>query len=122
MAHEDQFTAIGPIQSGSGAPFSAFSTRFTDPPFAYGVNVQGKNCGVYANVSNGGNRDIPTDIAIGIGVCGVGDLTGVAGECNDVEGAAGVRGVAGRRGVGVIGKAYPPGPGRSSRSQLASSA
>jgi hypothetical protein len=46
MAHDDQFTAQGPANSGSGFPFTAFSTKASD--MRYGVNLQATEVGVYA--------------------------------------------------------------------------
>ena len=59
MAHDDQFTALGPPSSGSGFPFSAFSTSATG--MEYGVNAQGGRCGVYGesvNFESGRESDV----------------------------------------------------------------
>lgn len=51
MAHDDQFTALGPPSASSGFPRSAFSTKATG--MVYGGNVQGVRAGLYAESSRG---------------------------------------------------------------------
>src|SRR4051794_23736183 len=114
MAHDDQFTAVGPPLSGSGKPFSAFSSKAAG--MAYGANVQGVRAGVYAeSVQAETNRD--ADVP-GVGVYGVGENFGVFGKINPsapgvaapgVE-VAGVYGQHHRGRSGVIGAAMPSGP------------
>ena len=106
MAHDDQFTALGPPSSGSGFPFSAFSTSATG--MEYGVNAQGGRCGVYGesvNFESGRESDVQ-----GVGVHGFGENFGVFGNGN--RGIAGVFGQHNRRrGVGIIGASMRGGTG-----------
>jgi hypothetical protein len=108
MAHDDQFTAVGPPLSGSGFPRSGFSTRATG--MVYGLNVQGDRCGVYGE-SGGLDSDRESDVE-GVGVCGEGrgfgifgkapnGLAGVYGQHND--GRMGVIGAVMRGGTAVLG-------------------
>ena len=78
--HEDQFSAIGPAQSGSSFPYAGFSNQATNKPETtnnYGVNVIGTECGVYGeSLKNQSRRRTEK----GTGVCGKGDKCGVFGQ------------------------------------------
>jgi hypothetical protein len=114
MAHDDQFTAVGPPLAGSGKPRSAFSSKAAG--MVYGANVQGVRAGVYGE-SVRAETDRDADVP-GTGVHGVGDNFGVFGKINPsapgvadrgVE-VAGVYGQHHRGRSGVVGAAMPPGP------------
>ena len=95
MADEDnQFLAVGPREPSSDPPsypdFAAFATAWTDPPFEFGVNVEGQRCGVYASTLHGGDRQ-PMPGASGAGVYASGQSTGVFGIAREEHGI-GVRG------------------------------
>src|SRR6266704_3638855 len=105
MAHDDQFTAVGPPLAGSGKPFSGFSTSATG--MVYGLNVQGDRCGVYGESLRGeGNRESFNE---GVGVHGSGENFGVVGSGN--RGIAGVYGQNQSGRIGAIGAAAPDGTG-----------
>jgi hypothetical protein len=105
---ESQFIATGPIETDSDPHFAAFSTGWTNPEFAYGANVQGGVCGVYASALHGGDRSAPQNVPKGMGVCAIGFRTGVYAETR--EGGVGVRGESlggpepgeGVRGIGSV--------------------
>jgi hypothetical protein len=110
---ENQFLATGPREASSNPPsypdFAAFATAWTDPPFEYGVNVEGQKCGVYASTLHGGDRQPQADL-VDAGVCGLGHSTGVVGvgsRPQDEEGRP--RG----HGIGVRGRChgFPHGEG-----------
>ncbi len=107
----DEFTATGPAQSGSGFPFSAFSSKATG--MVYGVNVQGDKAGVYGeSVGAATDRQSPIER---VGVCGVGDMFGVLGMIHRRPGNPGLAGVIGQHkgaGVGMIGAALTLPDGR----------
>lgn len=105
MAHDDQFTAVGPSNTGSGFPRAGFSTKASD--MVYGVNVQGTRCGVFGEsvrVSSGRESTVE-----GVGVHGFGENFGIFGNGN--RGIAGVFGEHNRNGVGVIGAVMRGGTG-----------
>lgn len=105
MAHDDQFTAVGPPLAGSGFPRSGFSTRAT--AMVYGLNVQGDRCGVYGeSVRVDGDRESDNE---GVGVYGFGENFGVVGNGN--RGIAGVYGQNNRGRIGAIGAAMRGGIG-----------
>ena len=106
MAHEDQFTAIGPANEGSGFPRAAFSTKASD--MVYGANVAGERCGVYGESALPFESDREADVP-GVGVCGVGQNFGVWGKAS--PGIAGVFGQHNRGGIGIIGAAMEGGTG-----------
>jgi hypothetical protein len=105
MAHEDQFTATGPPLSGSGKPFSAFSSKATG--MVYGLNVQGNRCGVYGeSVTVDSQRESDVE---GVGVHGFGQGFGIFGNGN--PGIAGVYGQNNRGRIGAIGAVMRGGTG-----------
>src|SRR6266508_1078894 len=106
MAHDDQFTAIGPANEGSGFPRAAFSTNSSD--MVYGANVAGERCGVYGESALPINSDREADVP-GVGVCGVGQNFGVWGK--GTPGIAGVFGQHNQGGTGIIGAAIRGGTG-----------
>lgn len=106
MAHDDQFTALGPSNTGSGFPRAAFSTSASD--MVYGVNVAGERCGVYGEslIPQGSDRE--ADVT-GVGVFGAGENFGVFGKGG--PGISGVFGQHNRGGTGIIGAAMRGGTG-----------
>jgi hypothetical protein len=102
MAHDDQFTALGPPLAGSGHPRTAFSTKATG--MEYGGNMQGVTAGLYAQspeTDTAREADVP-----GVGVFGVGDNFGIFGKTEPSPGRPGIAGLFGqhnRGGVGAIG-------------------
>lgn len=106
MAHDDQFTAIGPANEGSGFPRAAFSTKSSD--MVYGANVAGERCGVYGESALPVNSDREADVE-GVGVFGVGQNFGVFGK--GTPGIAGVFGQHNHGGAGIIGAAMRGGTG-----------
>ena len=106
MAHDDQFTALGPSNTGSGFPRTAFSTHASD--MVYGVNVAGERCGVYGESALPVPSDREADVE-GVGVFGVGKNFGVFGKAT--PGIAGVFGQHNRSGIGIIGAAIRGGGG-----------
>src|SRR5436190_14852489 len=97
MMHKDQFTAIGPSNTGAGFSRAAFSTKGNLAPpsrFTHGVNVEGTECGVYGNCEGGPGR---TPGHVGVGLWGDGLVSGVHGRGN-----VGVRGEG--RSAGVEGE------------------
>jgi hypothetical protein len=108
MAHEDQFTAVGPPFTGSGFPRSGFSTKATG--MVYGVNVAGDRCGVL-----GSDDPFPRDSIENVGVQGnSGKGVGVHGHSDDSTGVWGWTnkgwGVHGHSNTntGVFGHSGPP--------------
>src|SRR5215207_6659827 len=105
MAHDDQFTAVGPPLTGSGFPRSGFSTRATG--MVYGLNVQGGRCGVYGeSVTVSTDRESTVE---GVGVHGFGEGFGIFGNGN--RGIAGVYGQNNRGRMGAIGAVMGGGTG-----------
>src|SRR3954468_1744096 len=99
MAHDDQFTAVGPPLTGSGKPRSAFSSKATG--MIYGVNVQGDRAGVYGeSVRADTGRESDVD---GVGTYGVGDNFGVFGKTDPSPGRPGLAGVYGQHNRGGVG-------------------
>ena len=108
MAHENEFTALGPSDTHSGFPRAGFSTSASD--MVYGANVVGQRCGVYGeSVSSvGSNRESNVP---GVGVHGRGENFGVVGDGPGIAAVyghgnrsqAGVLGSAMRGGIGVVG-------------------
>ncbi|ANT39960.1 hypothetical protein P9Z39_22870 [Bacillus thuringiensis] len=99
MPHDDQYTAVGPPLAGSGFPFAAFSTKTIK--MEYGINVQGKQCGVYGEGFTNPSNDRFTPVP-GIGVCGRGENFGVFGD--GFQGIVGVVGQHNRKNrAGVVG-------------------
>jgi len=112
MAHDDQFTATGPAFEGAGFSRAAFSTNRVGTNSTYGVNVQGKFCGVYGESGIENSRREATQHTENVGVCGVALTYGVfgrgfttAGVYGEIEGGgAGVVGESkGGAGIGVVG-------------------
>jgi hypothetical protein len=105
MAHDDQFTAVGPPLAGSGFPRSGFSTKATG--MVYGVNVQGDRCGVYGeSVTVETQRESTVER---VGVHGFGQSFGVFGNGN--PGIGGVYGQNNRGRIGTIGAVMRGGTG-----------
>ncbi|CAM5651294.1 hypothetical protein BOQ63_039740 [Streptomyces viridifaciens] len=102
MAHDDQFTAVGPPLDGSGHPRTAFSTKATG--MEYGGNMQGVRAGLYAQSPE---TDTAREADVeGVGVFGVGDNFGIFGKTDPSPGRPGIAGLFGqhnRGGVGAIG-------------------
>jgi hypothetical protein len=109
--HEDQFTATGPPLSGSGVPFSAFSTKATG--MVYGANVAGDRAGVVGRC--GSEAGVDADVE-GVGAYGSGNTIGVFGKTvsggiariagvygQDNQGKTGVLGAVMRGGTAVAG-------------------
>jgi hypothetical protein len=115
--HDDQFTAKGPVFSGSGFKLSGFSTNEDGDGFQFGVRVNASRCGVVGQTGQGG-------IA---GVCGQGrfsqfgvlgtafqNRTGVVGvsvdntndlfNLNTQPGQFRLESLGSGRGIGVLGK------------------
>jgi hypothetical protein len=86
MAHDDQFTAVGPPLSGSGFPRSGFSTKATG--MVYGANVAGDRCGVLGASGAGGRDSIPKVGVQGTSDTGVG-VFGISGGDGSIEGQDG---------------------------------
>src|SRR5260221_278135 len=83
MAHQSQFTATGPSETGSGYPRAAFSTNENaQEVFVHGVNVMGVECGVVGHSHNPPAPQPPKrDATIeGTGVEGRGAKYGVVGS------------------------------------------
>ncbi|MEV1066112.1 peptidoglycan-binding domain-containing protein [Streptomyces sp. NPDC050263] len=114
MAHDDQFTAVGPSLTGAGFPRAGFSTKSTDT--VYGVNAVGTFCGVYGESLAPGeesDREAERDL---IGVVGEGSTYGVLGRGRTLAGVVGF----GRRGDtgGVFGISMSRAPGVVGQSRI----
>jgi hypothetical protein len=105
MAHENEFTALGPSDTHSGFPRAGFSTSASD--MVYGANVVGDRCGVYGQSGSLPDSNRESQVP-GVGVHGRGENFGVVG---DGQGIAAVYGHANRSKVGVLGGAMRKGIG-----------
>jgi len=93
--HDDQFTAVGPPNAGSGMPNTAFSNNGPGK-FEIGANIVARRCGIYgaAFINTPAGTPLreppaPTGDGTRMGVCGVGNEIGVFGSGSNVAGVYG---------------------------------
>jgi hypothetical protein len=111
MASEKKhsFIATGPREADTEPDFTAFATGSAPLPrfFDYGVNAEGKICGVFANGEIGADRNVRA-VPKGVGVYALGGAVGIYGEALTGRGV-GIKGAGRqrwpRRGVQFIPRA-----------------
>jgi hypothetical protein len=102
MASEKKhsFIATGPREADTEPDFTAFATGSAPLPrfFDYGVNAEGKICGVFANGEIGADRNVRA-VPKGVGVYALGGAVGIYGEALTGRGV-GIKGAGGNGGPG----------------------
>ena len=115
--HDDQFTAKGPVFSGSGFKLTGFSTNEDGDGFQFGVRVNASRCGVVGQTGQGGIAGVcgqgrfsqfgvlGTAFQNRIGVVGVSvDNTNDLFNLNTQPGQFRLESLGSGRGIGVLGK------------------